>query len=198
MKTIGVILAGGASRRMGQDKALLTIEELTMLARTRKILECTNVDKVVTSRNDKQAGHISDLHPHKGPLSGIHSAAMRFPHANLLIVPVDLPLIDASTLNTLIDTARHSGKNACFSEHSLPLFLYNTESLRQALDYTLCCTDHYSVKEFCSNFPLIESTLSQQSSLFNTNTPAQWRFAMQHFNQFSSHRIAEVANGSCK
>lgn len=198
MKTIGVILAGGASRRMGQDKALLTVEAVTMLARMRNILKRTPVEKIVISRNDNQAGHMRDLHPNKGPLSGIHSAAMRYPHANLLIVPVDLPLIDADTLNALIEAAQQRGQNVCFSEHSLPVFLYNTESLRQALEYTLCCTNDYAVKEFCSHFPLSTATLSHQSSLFNTNTPAQWRFAMQHFQQFSSHSIAEVANGSCK
>ena len=85
MNTIGVILAGGASSRMGQDKALLTISQSTMLTRTYQLLLEASVSKVVISRNDGEAGHFPDLYPGKGPLSGIHSAAMRFPNKNLLI-----------------------------------------------------------------------------------------------------------------
>ncbi len=181
MKTIGVILAGGASSRMGQDKAMLSIEQSTMLTRTQNVLAGTSVDKIIISRNDQKKGHFADLIPNKGPLSGIHSAAVRFPFFNLLILPVDLPLMDSTSLQPLIDQGLASNKNVRFGKHSLPLFIRNTAALRETLDYTLRCTNCYSVNRLCSHFGLMELKPNKQSSLYNTNTPDQWRFAMQHF-----------------
>lgn len=182
MHTIGVILAGGLSKRMGQDKALLKIDNQKMLTRAYQILENTSVNKVVISRNDGQKEHFHDLIPHKGPLSGIHSIAVRFPLSNLLIVPVDLPLLDTQTLQLLIDKGQKFDRNVRYDEHNLPLFLRNTETLRQALDFTLNCATDYSVQRLCNDFPLLELATTNQSSLFNTNTPEQWHLAsQQHF-----------------
>lgn len=181
MSIIGVILAGGASSRMGADKALLEIEDQSMLDRARHLLSLTSVTKIVISRNDDTKKYIPDLIPKKGPLSGIHSVAMRFPTSDLLIIPVDLPLLDAPTLQVLIDLGSASGLNVRYDKHSLPLFLHNRAKLRQTLDYTLRCTNCYSVARFCSHFAMQETHAKKQSPLFNANTPEQWRFAMQHF-----------------
>jgi molybdopterin-guanine dinucleotide biosynthesis protein A len=177
MHTIGVILAGGLSRRMGQDKALLKLHNQQMLSRTFKALTGTSVNKVVISRNDDQKEHFADLIPNKGPLSGIHSIAARFPSANLLIVPVDLPFMDTESLQTLLDKGLKFERNVRYHEHNLPLFLRNSETLRQALDFTLSCSKNYSVQSLCSNFPLLEIQANKPSCLFNTNTPEQWQFA---------------------
>lgn len=178
MESIGIILAGGQSSRMEQDKALLRIEHQTMLERTQHTLSQTSVIKVVISRNNDN--YLSDLVPHKGPLSGIHSAAMRFPRLNLLVVPVDLPFIDSQSLQKLIDVGNESHCNSRYQQHSLPLYLHNTQLMRRALDYTLRCSSRFSVHHFCSHFPLTELTLSQPDNLLNTNTPEQWHQAMRY------------------
>lgn len=201
MNTIAVILAGGASSRMGADKALLEIQKQTMLERTIQLLKQTTVSKVVISRNGRNnssADYIPDLIPHKGPLCGIHSAAMRFPTANLLIVPVDLPLLDSPTIQDLIDQGISSNKNVRHGKHSLPLFIHNSEQLRLKLDYTLRFTDCFSVNRLCSHFPLLEINANRQSCLFNANTPAQWRFAMQHFSPIDIPRNNEENHESFK
>lgn len=181
MSTIAVILAGGKSARMGQDKALLNIGNKTLLRHMQMILAQTSVDKVLVNQNNKQHKELRDIIPHKGPLSGIHSAAIQYPEHNLLIVPVDLPLIDATTLQPLLEHGEKQQINTRFSHHNLPLFLINSTKLCEKLDYTLRFTNHYSVGRLCSHFPLSEMHLRKQSRLFNSNTPAQWRFALQHF-----------------
>jgi molybdopterin-guanine dinucleotide biosynthesis protein A len=180
-KTIGVVLAGGRSSRMGQDKALLQIDSDSMMTRTHHILENTSIAKVLVSRNDGNEHHMADLIPNKGPLSGIHSIALRFPHCNLLVVPVDLPLLDANTLQQLIDCGEQNHSNARFDTDNLPLFINNTPHFRQALDYTLKFSECLSVGKFCTQFPLVELENTIASKMFNANTPEQWRFAMQHF-----------------
>lgn len=188
METTGVILAGGQSRRMRQDKALLRIARQTMLERTQSTLNQTSVSKVVVSRNN--GNHLSDIFPNKGPLSGIHSAAMRFPSFNLLIVPVDLPLIAVQDLQKLINAGVSNNCNIRYQQHSLPLYLQNTPLLRRALDYTLRFTSHFSVHHLCSHFPLTELPLTQPDNLLNSNTPEQWHKAIQHqYNEPSESNI---------
>ncbi|MFQ3250268.1 MAG: molybdopterin-guanine dinucleotide biosynthesis protein A [Glaciecola sp.] len=180
-KTIGVVLAGGRSSRMGKDKALLQIDSDSMITRTRRTLEKTSTAKVFVSRNDGNEEHMADLIPNKGPLSGIHSMALRFPNCNLLVVPVDLPLLDANTLQELIDNGEQNQSNVRFETDNLPLFINNTPHFRQALDYTLKFAECLSVGKFCSQLPLVELENSVASKMFNANTPEQWQFAMQQF-----------------
>jgi len=193
---IGVVLAGGLSSRMGKDKALLRINAQPMIERTANTLRNTSVSKVVISRNDGGKGHLADIISGKGPLSGIHSVAMRFTQYNLLILPVDLPLMDANTLQQLIESGEDSHKNTRFMQDNLPLFINNTASFRQVLDYTLTCTDCYSVARLCSHFPINEIEPAFRSKTFNTNTPEQWRFAMQHFNNSHSKSTTEEKHES--
>lgn len=196
MKTIGVLLAGGKSSRMGKDKALLTIEHSSMLTRSYQMLNQTSVSEVVISRNDGESGHFADIYPGKGPLSGIHSVAMRFVNADLLIMPIDLPLMNSETLQSLLDCGTSTGKNTRFGEHSLPLFLRNNDLTRQLLDYSLRCTNCYSVDRFCMHFPLNKINMIRQSPLFNANTPAQWRFIAQQFNSRSNLELVEESHGT--
>jgi molybdopterin-guanine dinucleotide biosynthesis protein A len=180
MATIGVVLAGGFSSRMGKDKALLCIENISMLDHVVCELNQTSVRKTVVCRNDNNNAHLPDLIPHKGPLSGVHSAAMQYPSENLLIVPVDLPLIDHLTLEALVKHGRRHQRNVRYAKQSLPLYINNTAALRKSLDHTLRCTNRFSVDRFCSHFPLTELEIKQPLTLFNTNTPEQWKQAKEH------------------
>jgi molybdopterin-guanine dinucleotide biosynthesis protein A len=179
--TIGVILAGGLSSRMGQDKALMRMADTCMLDHISQVLNKTTVKEIVISRNDENGRYLSDIIPNKGPLSGIHSAAMHYPSDDLLIVPVDLPLIDRFTLEELINYGHRHRCNARYAGQSLPLYVNNTEALRQALDHTLRATNSFSVNRFCSHFSLGELNLEKKLSLLNINTPEQWQIAEQHF-----------------
>jgi molybdenum cofactor guanylyltransferase len=186
MSTIAVILAGGLSSRMGQDKALLSMkglhrEDISLLDHIFQQLSQTSVRKTVINRNDNNGRYLPDLILNKGPLSGIHSAAMHYPSDNLLIVPVDLPLIDSLTLETLVAQGNHHQCNVRYVEQSLPLYLNNTDAIRKALDHTLRYTAQFSVDLFCSQFPLIELDVKKKLRLFNANTPEEWQLAQKHF-----------------
>lgn len=180
-KTIGLVLAGGRSSRMGTDKALLTIEQSTMIERTVQVLSDTCVQKVLISRNDNLPQHIADIIPNKGPLSGIHSIVTQFPEYNVVVLPVDLPFIDASTIDALITCGRQNTINVRYCGHNLPLYIHNSISFRHTLEYTLTKSRCYSVGRFCDQFLKVELADNTHSTMFNTNTPEQWRDAIQQF-----------------
>lgn len=110
---IGVVLAGGRSTRLGQDKVRLRLpgDGRDMLALTADLLAaCT--DGVVISCRAPDAGEetlalpgirsIPDAKPGLGPLGGVWSA-LRELRQPILVLSCDLPFMDVPTLRRLID-----------------------------------------------------------------------------------------------
>lgn len=192
---IGIILAGGKSRRMGEDKSAMLFNGQSLLQHMIAILSQTKISKVVINRNltsaeqhhlDQEKQHyIHDIIPDKGPLSGIHSALLNFPAANLLVVPVDIPLMTPNSLNALISSAHTHEVNCRFTPiatndkiaqskpSALPLFIHNNSATQQALERTLTQSNQYSVFHFCEQFPMYEVALENGAELTNLNYPWQ-------------------------
>jgi molybdopterin-guanine dinucleotide biosynthesis protein A len=107
----GLVLAGGQSKRMGQDKALLRIDGETQLSRAVQLLEPL-VDRVfVSARADqmdeperKKYRQIVDRYRDLGPLAGILSAMEEHPDASWLVLACDLPHVDELTVRHLLDS----------------------------------------------------------------------------------------------
>ena len=105
----GLILTGGHSRRMGQDKALINLEGSTLLERTYNLLN-PFIDQVFVSiRHDqrhetKRAQYplIIDQEGYSGPIAGILSAGDYDPHSGWLVVACDMPFLDNQTIDQLI------------------------------------------------------------------------------------------------
>lgn len=100
-KTIGLILAGGRSRRMqGRDKALLVMNGQTLLAHSMHRL-LPQVDALALNSNapsDTFSTYRLPVIPDRlpgflGPLAGIHAGLAQYPHDHLLTVAVDLPFL---------------------------------------------------------------------------------------------------------
>lgn len=183
-KLVGVVLAGGNSSRMNQDKALLEFNSKSMLERTISVVKKLNVDKVVVCRNDQNPAHLADVYPNCGPLSGIHSAANYCLDANLLVVPIDLPFITSQTLASLVDQGQNQQVSCYYKNNSLPVFLRNTQELRDTLEHRLksahaLLTKNLSVKSLLAELDALALEITTQLSMYNTNTPQQWQFAVQ-------------------
>ncbi len=105
----GLVLAGGQSRRMGQDKALLQREGQSQLSYIAALLERVTGQVFVSARRDQQDdpergrfATIVDRYDDMGPVAGILSAMDEHPDADWLVVACDLPNIDAETLEYLV------------------------------------------------------------------------------------------------
>ena len=113
----GLILAGGFSKRMGQDKALLQFHGKNQIEYTHQLLE-PFVDRLFLSKRSDQKSYSNidfidddpDFANH-GPLCGILSAMKQFPHASWIILACDLPFVTSQTIETLI-TQRNPNKIA--------------------------------------------------------------------------------------
>ena len=135
---IGLVLAGGQSRRMGQDKALMRYQGRTLIDNASLLLQSASCDKVLISRN--APGFLNDKIEDAGPLSGVHAVLDALSQSDnhngnpceLLVLPVDMPQMTPELLRILVSRGREAEK-ACYVENRfLPFFLpvaQNTQAL---------------------------------------------------------------------
>lgn len=108
----GLVLAGGESRRMGRDKALLERDGQTQLSRTTALLQ-RHVGRVFVSVRGNQAEEperrryeqIVDRYSGIGPVAGILSALESEREASWLVLACDLPNVDDLTIDFLLQHA---------------------------------------------------------------------------------------------
>lgn len=106
----GLVLAGGRSRRMRQDKAALHYGGKSQLVRAMELLAPRVARSFVSVRQDQLQDsarsayiNIVDLKPDLGPMGGIHAALHQYPDKAWLIVACDLPFLNDATLDHLIE-----------------------------------------------------------------------------------------------
>ena len=113
---LGLVLAGGRSSRMQEDKAALVFGRGPQLAEAYALL-APRVDRAFVSvRADQRDEPLRARFPQvvdgaagRGPVAGILAAQALDPEAAWLVVACDLPLLDGATLDDLIagrDAAR--------------------------------------------------------------------------------------------
>lgn len=103
-----IILAGGKSQRMGQDKAVLKLprSQETLLEHTIKLAEqITQQILIVTSKRKVYHAKYPVLHdiiPHIGPLGGLYTGLSIVSTVLSLVLPVDMPLLNLKIISRLL------------------------------------------------------------------------------------------------
>ena len=117
----GVILAGGASRRMGKNKAELQLMGKSLLQHQVDKLRALGLQDIMLSGADCPAlpgvRVIPDEYIGKGPLGGLHACLRAALNSACLVVSVDVPLIPTAALSHLcrahnggVTVLRHDGQ----------------------------------------------------------------------------------------
>jgi molybdopterin-guanine dinucleotide biosynthesis protein A len=120
----GLVLAGGKSTRMGEDKSLISYFGLEHRIYLAKLLS-PFCEKTYISCQENQLSEnldgcnpLIDLVPSKGPMSGLISAFLTHPNAAWLVIPCDLPLFSAKNITQLITERNVQGIATVFSSES--------------------------------------------------------------------------------
>ena len=195
---LGIVLAGGQSSRMGQDKAKLMRNDVDMLSYSKQLLNDAGISQVVISGNNHQ---VPDLIENGGPVAGIYSVLKRYQPSAILALPVDLPLMTSAALQQLKTTGELSQKACFFQGHNIPLYLPNNAfvelfmsqafsglnpPVKSAAMYTASDTAKNtksgpSFRALLNQVPHTNISPEHSSHLFNTNTPEQWQQARARF-----------------
>jgi len=107
-----MLLAGGHARRMGKDKATLSIGGELLWRRQLRLLEALPGAEVWVSARTRPAWcpaaikFVADSPPSRGPLSGLAAGLDRLKTTHLLVLAIDLPRMCVEHLRRLWTSAR--------------------------------------------------------------------------------------------
>ncbi|MDP3920593.1 MAG: molybdenum cofactor guanylyltransferase [Candidatus Omnitrophota bacterium] len=104
---VGIILAGGKSRRFGKDKALAEVGGRSMIEHAVSLMRLLGMDPCIVTAPSRDYRFTScrieaDIFPDRGPLAGLCTACRLFPARRLLVLTCDMPGLDVQTLRRLI------------------------------------------------------------------------------------------------
>ena len=106
-----IVLAGGSSKRMGQDKSLLFVDNLPMIEKIVRQLT-GHFREIIIGANDIEKYRflnlpvVPDLEKGKGPLMGIYSTLLHSKYEINFVVACDIPDLNMDYITELIREAK--------------------------------------------------------------------------------------------
>ena len=106
---LGVVLAGGGSRRFGSHKALASFRGEPLWRRASRVLGEAGLPVLILANHPQVAGAVTvpvraDLRPERGPLAGIETGLTEASERGLegiVVLACDLVLVDAAMIGAL-------------------------------------------------------------------------------------------------
>ena len=107
MSVSAAIMAGGKSRRMGQDKAWIELDGEPLIRRVANVLAQV-ADEVIVVANDPKYQSLGlrvvpDRYPEGGALGGIATGVRAATHDRVLVAACDMPFLLAEVWRVLLD-----------------------------------------------------------------------------------------------
>ncbi len=160
----GVVLAGGKSSRMGENKALLDYKGKPLVRHMINILESTGLTDIYISGDLEGYNCIKDIVPRQGPAHAMNNILKSFHgHSGVIFIPIDMPLLSPDILNILLE----QDNGGYFQDLPLPVFIKSQHSKK--------CPD--AVKDLLHTLSVPQIPLSTYLNdyMANTNTPEDWK-----------------------
>ena len=193
----GVLLAGGKSRRMGQDKRLLSVGDATLYTRSLSVLRAIFERVVVVVAQDSplvasDAPVLRDVIPHCGSLGGLYTGLKEARTQWVFAVACDMPFLDPGTIrhftslkgegDVIMAKLRNGFQpmHALYHRNCLPIM----EGLIHAQDFKIHrLADHPSLRARIVIPEELSRVDPEGRSFYNVNTPADLAAARSLFDQ---------------
>lgn len=180
MSCSGFVLAGGGSRRMGRDKALLPLGSASMVEQIAAAVRSAAGNVTIIGPVERYAHLGLPVVPDKvencGPLGGIYTALALTGADWNLVVACDMPHLTAAFLKQLIEAAEATDANCLVPETGGKLdplcAVYHARVLRaaeSAIDRKLL-----KMHDFISTLHASRWPVPDPRPLQNINTPSEW------------------------
>ena len=103
----GVILAGGKSRRMGENKALMRLGDDSLIGHIIRCLHDVTDELLLVTNSPTEYAHLDvpmhgDILPDAGALGGIYTGLIHASHDVILCVACDSPFLEPKLLSYLV------------------------------------------------------------------------------------------------
>lgn len=181
------ILAGGKSKRMGQDKAFLQVGGKLVIERIIETVQSLTDDLFINTNTPHQYERfglrlVEDVIPDKATLGGIYSTIQAANHEHVLIVACDMPLLNQALLRHMISLAATADiviplihppqpetTHAVYSRNCLPAIKSRLEADKlRVIGFFGEVSIHYLSKEAILPFD------PQLHTFINMNTTEEW------------------------
>ena len=189
----GFILVGGASSRMGTDKAQLRFGDLTAVEVIGKALHSVAHSVTTVGWTEAKVSHfpnIPDLRRDWGPLAGIEAALRHAKSTHCLIVGCDFPLVTAQLFERLIRSNHDSDAVVPLQNDGRPQPLcavYRVQTCLTATELALAAGGHSPralldrVRTQYLPYTEISHLDNAEHFFFNVNSPENYRRAVEIF-----------------
>jgi molybdopterin-guanine dinucleotide biosynthesis protein A len=180
-----ILLAGGLSSRMGEDKAYLEFDGQSLLQAGLNLLKDIDSELILLSGRSGYPESVPDILEQCGPPGGLYACLQyllkidKLDDSPLLILPVDMPRLKPEILETLL--ANISEQQGChFAGEIFPCVLRASEKLRAYLEQIFDESHELggkrsmrAVLDFCKSKQVLKDSL--KSEFFkNINTPEDY------------------------
>jgi molybdopterin-guanine dinucleotide biosynthesis protein A len=198
----GLVLAGGRSSRMKQDKAALSYHGRSQLEWAMELVQPFVSQAFVSVRPDQineptraKYAQIVDTHDNLGPIAGIVAAQTVHPDVAWLVLACDLPFLDAGTLKHLLwARAPERMATAYRSSHDglpEPLCAIWEPASRSAIAKYLE-TGKNCPRKFLINSDVLLLEEPNPRALDNVNTPEEYGSAMSTFTPAAERKSKKI------
>lgn len=107
-----VILAGGKSTRMGEDKAFIKLAERALIEYVLAVVRTLSDDIIIVTNNPEKyepfgSRTVHDLLPRNCSLVGLYSGLRVAIHRHTLVVACDMPFLSAALINYMVNQLDH-------------------------------------------------------------------------------------------
>lgn len=181
---LGLALAGGESRRLGQDKATLTFHgEQNQLEYTLSLLDAFCARIAISGREDQRhhrrstlgAQYVADIDGVKGPMSGVIAGLRAAQGWPVLALACDMPMVDASLVLRLLSQRNPEKLASCFiGEDGRPeplLTIYEAGVLDEL--EMLSRKGEFSLRHFLEHSEVEQIPCNKPQLLASVNTPEE-------------------------
>lgn len=177
---ITLILAGGKSKRMGRDKALIERPDGTrQLDHIIELARSLSPDFLLSTNTPEIAPEgipiLPDLNPGDGPLGALASFHQAYPNESVLLLGCDLFLLDKATIDQLIESHSSEHPATCFKSRidarPEPLCaIYESSALKKTS--AALANNEFCARHFLESLDPHTLDLPNPVALDNANTPA--------------------------
>lgn len=190
-----LILAGGESRRMGQDKACMLLGEQTLLQRVAAIVQPLFSEVIVSTRErraDCDLPQVLDAPMHSGPLAGLAAGLECIKTPWMFAVACDMPFITPRLIENM--AARRDNFDAVvpvFQGYPQLLAAFYATRIEHELRDVLQGGGKRSLRELLARLRVCyvdEADIPEadHAGFFDLDTPEEMKSAMEKVKQWNT------------
>ena len=181
----GVLLAGGQSRRMGEDKRFLHVGGRTLIERSLGVLRLLFQDVCIVIGQNTPALQaavpvLRDIVANSGSLGGIYTGLKLAEMEFVFVVACDMPFLNPTAIRHLVELKDEADliivrsenglqpTHAVYSRRCLPVIEQMVQARHLRIQELI---DHPSLRVRCVSMEELRRIVPEARAFFNVNTP---------------------------